>query len=241
LVATAAGLVPIESIEPGAIVQARNDSTGEVEWRTVTANHVRPNVPTLAIGIEDEREGSWVLTTTAEHPIYVASVGYVPAARLEAGQWLVTESGGWSRVVSVASTGATATVFNLTVEGTENYFVGPSSVLVHNLPECNRTVDDLSKAAGQAHNDDGLTKAGRALQKQGGRPGSAFPPARGANPQINSSGQNVVDDILTSPGSETTNRHHARFGEVTEVRAPDGRGARWDGNGGFMGLLEPPK
>lgn len=133
LVATSTGLVPIESIEPGAIVQSRNDSTGETEWRTVTANHVRPDVPTLAIGIEDEREGSWLLTTTAEHPIYVESVGYVPADRLEPGQWLVTESGASSRVVSVAPTGATQTVYNLTVDGTENYFVGPSPVLVHNI------------------------------------------------------------------------------------------------------------
>ena len=136
LVATSTGLVPIEAVEPGTIVQGRNDSSGEMEWRTVTANHARPDVSTLAIGIEDEREGSWQLTTTAEHPVYVESVGYVPADRLEPGQWLVTESGASSRVVSVAPTGAAQTVYNLTVEGTENYFVGPSPVLVHNILDC---------------------------------------------------------------------------------------------------------
>jgi len=136
LVATSAGLVPIEMIEPGAIVQAWDETTNESEWRTVAANHIRTDVPTLAIGIEDENQGSWMLTTTAEHPIYVASVGYVPAARLEAGQWLVTGSGAWSRVVSVAATGSTETVYNLTVDGSENYFVGPSPVLVHNTRDC---------------------------------------------------------------------------------------------------------
>jgi len=137
LVATATGLVPIEAIEPGAIVRSWNENTREQEWRTVTANHARPNVATLKIGIEDEQDGSWVLTTTAEHPIYVATVGYVPAERLEAGQWLVTETGTWSRIVSVAVPGLPETVFNLTVEGSENYFVGSSPVLVHNVRSCN--------------------------------------------------------------------------------------------------------
>jgi len=161
LVATSTGLVPIEAVEPGTVVQGRNDSSGEVEWRTVTANHARPDVPTLAIGIEDEREGSWQLTTTAEHPIYVAGVGYVPAARLEPGQWLAAESGALSRVVSVAATGAAETVYNLTVDGTENYFVGPSPVLVHNIDlRCGGIQPELGKkheyflgnATGNAHN-----------------------------------------------------------------------------------------
>jgi len=100
------------------------------------------------------------------------------------------------------------------------------------------SLDDLSTAAGAADRG-GLTVAGRALQKHGGRSGSAFPPARGTPAQINKAGQNVVDDILTSPGSTTTTRHTGRFGEVTEVRAPDGRAIRFDSDGNFIGFLEP--
>jgi filamentous hemagglutinin len=103
-----------------------------------------------------------------------------------------------------------------------------------------RSVDELSHAATVADRGD-LTAAGRALQKHGGREGSAFPAAKGNPLSVNQQGQHVVDDILTSPGSATATRNHARFGEVTEVRAPDGRGVRYGADGKFIGFLEPNK
>jgi len=166
LVATAVGLMPIEAIEPGAFVEGWNETTQQTEWRAVTAQQVRRDVPTYAIGIEDEREGSWLLTTTAEHPIYVATVGYVEAARLEPGQWLVTNSGAGSRVVSVAATGATETVYNLTVDGTESYFVGPSPVLVHNTSS--REARFVADAKGNVV-DTHATPRGSYRQPDGGR------------------------------------------------------------------------
>jgi RHS repeat-associated protein len=102
-----------------------------------------------------------------------------------------------------------------------------------------RSVDELSAAAASSRN--GLSAAGRALQKHGARPGSAFPAARGNAGSISQQGQNVVDDILTTPGSTITTRHHGRFGQVTEVRAPDGRGLRYGPDGKFIGFLEPVK
>lgn len=56
---------------------------------------------------------------------------------------------------------------------------------------------------------------------------------------INQTAQDIARDILTNPGNTTTTRHHARLGEVTEIRAPDGRGVRFDANGNFIGFLEP--
>jgi len=84
-----------------------------------------------------------------------------------------------------------------------------------------------------------LTAAGRALQKHGAREGSAFPTARGTPAQISETAQDIVGDILTAPGSTTTSRHHARFGDITDVVAPDGRGVRYDADGNFITLLEP--
>lgn len=100
------------------------------------------------------------------------------------------------------------------------------------------TVDELAKAAG-AVDRNGLTEAGRALQKHGSRPGSTFPKARGTSAQINQTGQQIVDDILTTPGSKVTKRHHARFGDIIELRTPDGKGIRYDAKGNFLGFLEP--
>ena len=66
----------------------------------------------------------------------------------------------------------------------------------------------------------GLTAAGRALQEHGGREGSAFPAARHSPPSINRQGQRVIDDILANPARTTLTRHHARFGQIKDVRAP---------------------
>jgi hypothetical protein len=98
--------------------------------------------------------------------------------------------------------------------------------------------DDLSNAAGAADRG-GLTKAGRALQKHGSRPGSAFPKPRGSVATINRDAQVIVDGILDDPGSQSVVRHHALYGDILEIRAPDGRGLRYDKSGSFLGLLEP--
>ncbi len=98
------------------------------------------------------------------------------------------------------------------------------------------SVNDLSRGA-QLPDRGGLTLAGRALQKHGSRPHSAFPRARGSVEEINRAGQQIVDEILAT-GTRTT-RHHARFGEVIEVKSPDGRGLRFDSTGRLIGFLEP--
>ena len=97
------------------------------------------------------------------------------------------------------------------------------------------SLDDLSKAAGEPDRN-GLTKAGRSLQKHGGRPGSAFPSVSG-HTNLNKTAQDVVDDILTTPGAI---HEPNRFGGV-DIRVPGGRQVRYDGSGKFMGFLEPKR
>ncbi|WP_353655849.1 hemagglutinin repeat-containing protein [Erwinia sp. S59] len=81
-----------------------------------------------------------------------------------------------------------------------------------------------------------FTIAGRALQKHGSREGSAFPVAKGTPAQMNEQGQKILDGIVKNPGS--TVKEGNRFGGF-DVRAPDGRGARFDPQGNFRGFLEP--
>jgi hypothetical protein len=97
-----------------------------------------------------------------------------------------------------------------------------------------RSLEELSGAAGVLDRN-GLTAAGRALQKHGDRTGSAFTQVPGGPRALNPAGQDVVDDILTSPGSTVSPN---RLGGV-DVRAPDGRGIRYNGDGSFRGFLEP--
>jgi hypothetical protein len=90
--------------------------------------------------------------------------------------------------------------------------------------------------AGEAIDKGDLTKAGRALQKHGSRPGSVFPPATGNAAAINQQGQQVLQDIL---GSQNQLVKPNRFGGRDIFDATAGRGVRYDGNGNMMGFLEP--
>ena len=80
-----------------------------------------------------------------------------------------------------------------------------------------------------------LTKAGRAGQKHGSRPDSAFPTATGNAESKNNQGQSILEDIVNNPDS--TSSGNQRGG--TDVTAPDGRGARFNQEGKFTGFLEP--
>jgi len=102
------------------------------------------------------------------------------------------------------------------------------------------SLDALSQAAGAADRG-GLTAAGRSLTKHGAgaRPGNTlFPAAKGNPATINQTAQNVVDDILTTPGSTIQNGYKGRFGPTTEVTAPDGRRLIYDASGKFIYFWE---
>jgi RHS repeat-associated protein len=101
-------------------------------------------------------------------------------------------------------------------------------------------LDDLSRAGRQLDPSDKgglLTRAGRALQKHraGGRPGaSKFPGVRGGPANWNAAGQDLLDDILTTPGGKTTPLGRGGW----QVTTPDGRAARFNANGAFSGFIE---
>lgn len=108
---------------------------------------------------------------------------------------------------------------------------GPSGSLL--------TLDDLSRGASLPDRN-GLTYAGRSLQKHGNRPGSAFTTVKGNPTTLNEAGQTIVDDILTTPGTTVKQYYRPGYGNVIDVRAPDGRGLRFDANSGkLIGFLEP--
>jgi hypothetical protein len=130
-------------------------------------------------------------------------------------------------------------VYNFTVENNHNYFVGNLRLLTHNAG-CGPLLDDLSKAAGEIDKG-GLTKAGRSLDKHGAgaRPGnSAFPKATGNVAEKNNLAQNLVDDILTDPGTTVTNSYRGRFGNTIEYTAPSSRGVVYDSSGKFLFFKE---
>lgn len=84
---------------------------------------------------------------------------------------------------------------------------------------------------------------GRALQKHSARSGSVFGRTGNSAHELNAAGQEIVDDILTTPGTRFTPRTIRENGkaiDVIDVVAPDGRGVRFhSSNGSLRGFLEP--
>jgi RHS repeat-associated protein len=94
---------------------------------------------------------------------------------------------------------------------------------------------DALRRAGQLADRGGLTKAGRALAKHGGREGSVFPQPRGNPAAINELARTVLDDILSNMGRTSPNR----FGGLDYWGGAKGAGVRFDKIGRFIGFLEP--
>lgn len=123
LVATEAGQVPISSVHVGDRVWTR-DGLREVTWSGMT----RTAAPVLDLHLSD---GS-TLRATADHPVFVASRGWVRMDALRYGDTLVAwaaRCGSAPAVVRLVPAGTTD-VYNLTVEGTHEFFA--NGVLVHN-------------------------------------------------------------------------------------------------------------
>jgi hypothetical protein len=77
-----------------------------------------------------------IIRTTAEHPFWVAGVGWIAAGELKPGQLLSSHDGNWLPVEAVTFTGECVPVYNVRVEEDHTYFVGCDewgfSVWAHN-------------------------------------------------------------------------------------------------------------
>jgi hypothetical protein len=152
LVATPSGSVPIEELAVGDSVLAFDEQTSSVAARRVKATFAHQVDTSGRLELSDGR----ILRVTAEHPIYDAALGsYVRADSFDSNRALVTLTQSLtSRIPSNESatfdieplsvtlartagpgfvrrvTSSPITVYNISVEGLENYFV--EGVLAHN-------------------------------------------------------------------------------------------------------------
>ncbi|QYK48958.1 MAG: Hint domain-containing protein [Phycisphaeraceae bacterium] len=155
LVHTNEGLVPIEQVQVGDMVLSRHHETGaQLYKRVVNTITTHPSeLYVIESGIDADGDGTAdsveSLTTTAEHPFYVQSLGaFIPAAELEAGHSLLLADGtGTTAFVTDIQVqrgppasgssqhgwnGASYTTYNFEVEDFHTYFVSASGVWVHN-------------------------------------------------------------------------------------------------------------
>ncbi|WP_434588952.1 polymorphic toxin-type HINT domain-containing protein [Streptomyces sp. A5-4] len=241
----------IEDVEVGDKVLARDPETGESGPREVTRLIVTEDdkhFNKLSIATDD---GVRPLTATHEHPFWSPSEGqWVEAADLAPGMTLLTDTGDTVIVTANRSFTRHARTYNLTVDDLHTYYVlaGATPVLVHNSGGCGFGLDEASASGRKLDPKDKRGEfelAGNALSKHAGRASNSgrWPvPSGKRNPgSWNALGRDQLDDILTHPGgvaSQGRGRINGQWQDVTDIRLPDGRGARFSQSGGFSGFLD---
>ncbi len=124
IVWTKTGQKPIELLELGDLVLARNVDTGELAYKPVIARTVRPPSPILKLSFDGEE-----LLTTRGHPFWVAGVGWRMAKEL--GDAAVLHAVTASVPLAAVEPAGELEAYNLVVADFNTYFVGESGVLVH--------------------------------------------------------------------------------------------------------------
>ena len=130
LVLTASGLVAIENIKPGDMVYAADAETLEVSTKQVLETYIRETSSLVHLTINGEN-----IISTYDHPYYVKDKGFVSAESLWIGAELIDKNGDILYVEQIYREkldNQFKTVYNFKVEDYHTYFVGDSSLLVHN-------------------------------------------------------------------------------------------------------------
>ena len=129
LILTAGGYVLIEDIQAGDEVVSMDYETGEVAVKKVVQTFENESNVLIHVQVDGE-----VISTTPEHPFYVAKFGWTHAINLRAGDILVLSNGEYVIVELIQHEilEAPVKVYNFEVEDYHTYFVGESGVLVHN-------------------------------------------------------------------------------------------------------------
>jgi RHS repeat-associated protein len=141
MVATANGMVPIESLQIGDSVLSRDELTGETAYKPILDVYVNDEGSVWELVIVDANGKVDTHDVTADHPYLTSSGEWVTAEDLEVGTDLTTESGTSTTLVAKYDTGVVLRTYNLEVADFHTYFVGEQRVLVHNgSPNC-----DLAK------------------------------------------------------------------------------------------------
>ena len=153
MVVTAAGLVAIETIQPGDMVLAADEETGEYAYKEVVRTFVNTTEEITHVTISDGEGVQEVIDSTPQHPFYVEGKGWVEASALHAGMTIWFANGTKGTVEDISNEGLEepVTVYNFEVADFHTYFVGECGVLVHNT--CSDVPNPNGKKGGQAHQD----------------------------------------------------------------------------------------
>ena len=162
----------IEEITAGMLVYAHNPDTGETELKEVVQTFVNETNELVHIKVSGEE-----IITTPTHPFWVPQKGWTDAIQLRAGDRLQLLNGEYVIIEQVQHEilEAPVTVYNFEVEDFHTYFVGETSVLVHNDcgPKNKMTFETRKQAFNEAKRQIGVptsaqpTRIGPNITRQG--------------------------------------------------------------------------
>lgn len=124
----------IEDIKVGDKVLSKNEETGKVAYKEVTAtfNHETDEIYQIHVGDQ-------VIESTYNHPFYVKDKGWTFVKDLKVGDLLVQSDGDTLNIDSIELQNKHVTVYNMTVDEFHTYFVSGLGIWVHNS-NCNFSV-----------------------------------------------------------------------------------------------------
>ena len=219
---------PILEVVVGDSVLAEDPETGERGEREVT--HLWVHEDTI---IDLQIEGH-VVATTADHPFWNATdEEWQRADALESGDLVLTADGTMLTIDGMDwGSERTATAFNLTIHDIHTYFVAvdQAQVLVHNT--CPWDLDSLSASGQRVMSNDGLNRAAQKLQQHGGQ--GNLPVVSGNVAQRNALATDLLDDILTAPGTRVVTNQGGNFAGGRTFIDTQGNGAVYDADGVFQ-------
>ena len=129
LVLTQDGEKPIEEIQPGDMVWAWDEETGEVALKPVVETYINQTYELVHVFVNGEE-----IVATPSHPFYSPVKGWTDAVRLRAGDILVLVNGEYVVVEKVQHEilESPVAVYNFQVADFHTYYVSGTGVLVHN-------------------------------------------------------------------------------------------------------------
>jgi hypothetical protein len=121
------GFVQIKDCSVGDSVYSYNSILKKVELNTIV-NIITKDIDQL-YQIEIKGESFYA---TGKHPFFVKDLGWVEVSNLKEGDKLMMMNGEYITIKSINKIIKRVVVYNLTIEGNKNYFIGVSKILVHN-------------------------------------------------------------------------------------------------------------
>ena len=148
----------IEDIEVGDKVLSKDEETGELAYKEVTATFNHETDEIYSIHVDGQ-----TIESTYNHPFYVKDKGWTFVKDLKVGDLLVQSDGNTLEITSIELLHKHVTVYNMTVDEFHTYFVSDLGIWVHNT-SCNYKTGDMtpgghsfSKHGAERANERGFT------------------------------------------------------------------------------------